>query len=86
MRRMILLTAAELEDLTGSAKPFVQRRELDHMRIPYYVRRNGIVLVRRADVESSKRCLPCNESASLPPQEGQDWTGAKLATEPQVQR
>jgi hypothetical protein len=80
---MIVLTEPELIALTGSDKPLLQRRELDHMKIPYFKRRDGSVVVRRIDAEAPEHC-PCNGAASTP---GNAYSpaGARLLREPQVQ-
>ena len=48
---MTILTDAELETLTTFFRSDAQRRELDHLGIPYRVRRDGSLLVLWADVE-----------------------------------
>lgn len=48
---MELLTAEQLVELTGRVIPSAQQRELDHLRIPYKVRRDGTILVLRANAE-----------------------------------
>lgn len=48
---MSILTPAELEKVTNRVRCDGQRRELDHMGIPYRVRRDGSLLVLWRDVE-----------------------------------
>lgn len=43
----LTLTQEELIEVTGVERPKAQARELDHLKIPYQVRRNGSLLVYR---------------------------------------
>lgn len=47
----LTLTPSELHELTGRRHRDAQRAELDHMGIPYFVRRDGSIAVLRALVE-----------------------------------
>ena len=49
----MILTAAELVDLTGKQRPSAQRRALDRMAINYLVRPDGRVIVTASALESS---------------------------------
>jgi hypothetical protein len=80
---MIVLSDEELAALTGSDKPLLQRRELDHMKIPYFKRRDGSVVVRRIDAEAPEHC-PCNGALGAPGNPDAR-AGARLGREPQVQ-
>lgn len=48
---MLTLTVDELRDLTGHRRCDAQRRELEHMRIPFHERRDGSLAVLRIHVE-----------------------------------
>lgn len=48
----LTLSPAELADLTEKVKSSAQARELDHMKIPYRVRRDGSLAVLRVHVET----------------------------------
>jgi hypothetical protein len=48
---MIVLSDEELAAFTGAIRADAQARELDHMGIPYYSRRNGKIVVLRASLE-----------------------------------
>lgn len=47
----VILTPDQLADLTGKRRSDAQRRELDYLRVPYKVRRDGSLIVLRRDVE-----------------------------------
>lgn len=49
---MIVLTEAELKELTDKDRSPAQARELDHMGIPYRTRRDGSLAVLRIHVET----------------------------------
>lgn len=46
----MILTPEQLVELTRAKRSDAQRRELDHLGIPYRVRRDGSVVVAEADV------------------------------------
>ena len=48
---MLVLSPQELIEVTGKVKASAQSRELDAMRIPYKIRRNGSLCVARVHVE-----------------------------------
>ncbi|MGQ0834973.1 MAG: DUF4224 domain-containing protein [Gammaproteobacteria bacterium] len=60
---MIVLTPAELEELTGKVKPSAQARELDHMGIDYRDRRDGTLAVLWIHVRTIEGRAP---AATLP--------------------
>ena len=41
----MILTPSQLHALTGRVRPSVQRRTLDHLRIPYRLRPDGSIVV-----------------------------------------
>lgn len=47
----MFLTIEEIQQLTNRIRSDGQRRELDHMGIPYKVRRDGSLVVLRIHVE-----------------------------------
>lgn len=46
----MILTPEQLVELTRAKRSDAQRRELDHLGIPYRVRRDGTLVVLAADV------------------------------------
>lgn len=46
----MILTPEQLVELTRAKRSDAQRRELDHLGIPYRVRRDGTLVVAVADV------------------------------------
>jgi len=50
----MLLTPAEIEELTHKERPSWQARELDHLGIPYRQRSDGSLVVLRAHVEATQ--------------------------------
>lgn len=50
----MLLTAAEIAELTNKDRPGWQARELDHLGIPYRRRTDGSLVVLRAHVEGTQ--------------------------------
>jgi hypothetical protein len=51
----MFLTADQLAALTGRMRADAQRRELDHMEVPYRVRRDGTLAVLLVHVENDPR-------------------------------
>lgn len=52
MSEGLILSPAELTQLTGHRRSDAQLRELTHMRIPHRARRDGSLVVLRRDVEN----------------------------------
>ena len=50
---MVILTPEEVETLTGYKRRAEQKNELEHLRIPYKVRRDGSTVVAWNDVRST---------------------------------
>lgn len=50
----LCLTDDELQELTRKARPSAQRRVLDHMGIPYFLRTDGSVAVIRETLHVGK--------------------------------
>lgn len=51
---LVILSAAEIEDLTHKSRPGWQARELDHLGIPYRRRSDGSLIVLRIHVEGTQ--------------------------------
>jgi hypothetical protein len=54
----MLLTPAEVIELTGRVKYRAQARQLDHLGIVYRVRTDGSLIVLRSDVEGRQAMRP----------------------------
>jgi len=54
----LVLSPAEVEALTSHRRSDAQRRELDHMGIPFRARRDGSLAVLRRDVEHHTNTTP----------------------------
>lgn len=54
----MILTPEELQTLTQRTKPAWQRRELEHLRIPYRARSNGSLIVLWEDVKGTHNPQP----------------------------
>jgi hypothetical protein len=57
----VILSRAELIDLTGRRYSHWQARELDHLEIPYKRRSDGTLVVLRKDVEGKQDPQPRRE-------------------------
>jgi hypothetical protein len=49
----VILTQLELRELTGSGRRDAQARELAHLGIPFRQRRDGSIIVLRADLHAT---------------------------------
>jgi hypothetical protein len=47
----LVLSPQDLIDLTGRAKPAYQRKQLEHLKIPFKPRTDGTLVVHRAHVD-----------------------------------
>jgi hypothetical protein len=54
----MILSPDELEALTGKQRPAAQARELAHLCIPYKRRRDGSIVVLRADIGAERTQEP----------------------------
>jgi hypothetical protein len=54
----MILTAKEIEALTGKSRTGWQRRELEHLGIPYRERSDGSLLVLWEDVRATQDVRP----------------------------
>lgn len=54
----MILTPEELQTLTQRTKPAWQRRELDHLGIPYKTRSNGSLVVLWEHVRGTHNARP----------------------------
>lgn len=54
----MFLTAEQLIELTGRHRPGYQRRQLEHLGIPYRVRTDGTLIVLRLHVEAAQYPKP----------------------------
>ena len=54
----MLLTPDQLVELTGKRRSDSQRRELEHLGIPYRVRRDGSLVVLTADLPKTGSIVP----------------------------
>lgn len=61
---MLVLSERELADFTGASRADAQARELRHMGIPFRQRRNGKLVVLRADVTMHHGPTPNQRPAS----------------------
>jgi hypothetical protein len=52
MERTFFLSNEELRELTGKLRSDAQQRELAHLGVPFRVRRDGTLVVVRADLEA----------------------------------
>lgn len=57
----MILTAKEIEALTGKSRAGWQRRELEHLGIPYRERSDGSLLVLWEDVRATQDVRPARE-------------------------
>ena len=62
---MSILTPEELEILTQRSKPAWQRRQLDHLGIPYKPRLNGSLIVFWEDVRATHNGKPRQREPQL---------------------
>jgi hypothetical protein len=62
----LVLTQADVADLTGKVKAAAQARELAHMGIPYRRRRNGSIAVLRIHVEVQEGAVAPDPRPSRP--------------------
>lgn len=63
---MLTLSPQELRELTGHRRSDAQRRELEHMRIPFKIRRDGSLAVLRIHVEFGGTIPQPQEPVLLP--------------------
>lgn len=61
----MILTPEELETLTQRVKPAWQRRELEHLGIPYRTRSNGSLVVFWDDVRAPHNAAPTPRAPQL---------------------
>lgn len=57
----MILSASQLEELTGRVRPSAQRRILQHLKIPFRVRPDGTPVVLEADLHA-----PTKEKSRAP--------------------
>lgn len=61
----MLLDAHQIEQLTGRKRADAQRRELEHLRIPFRVRRDGSLVVLAADLPKVGTIVPKAEDFEI---------------------
>lgn len=61
----MFLTPPELEALTERHRPAYQRRQLEHMGIPFRTRTDGTLVVLRVHVEHLQDTRPKNREPRL---------------------
>ena len=57
----MILTEAQLVELTGRRRPGWQARQLEHLGIPYRRRTDGTLIVLRIHVEATQDIRPRRE-------------------------
>ena len=63
----MILTPDELEQLTGAKRSDAQARELEHLGVPYQKRRDGSIIVLRANVHATtENHRPTSPALRLP--------------------
>jgi hypothetical protein len=75
----MILSPDELEALTGKQRPAAQARELAHLCIPYKRRRDGSIVVLRADIGAERTQEPRLRLRSATKENGQAPTTARLS-------
>lgn len=66
----MLLTDAEVRELTGKERYKAQARQLQAWGIPYRVRQDGTLVVYREDIRASKEERPASPTLRLPQARG----------------
>lgn len=61
----MILTAAELTELTKKTRPGWQRRELEYLGIPYKPRKDGSLIVFWEDVRATHTVQPKSREPQL---------------------
>lgn len=64
---MLILSADQLAELTGKRRSDGQRRELEHLRVPYKVRRDGSLIVLLSDVAPGATMMAQSQEPELQP-------------------
>ena len=61
----MILTADQLEEVTGKQRSNAQARELDYLGIPFQRRRDGSIIVLRATIEGRTHATQKHHAPAL---------------------
>lgn len=63
---VVILSPAELRELTGARRSDAQARELEHLHIPFQRRRDGSIIVLQSSLNAPSKTRPASPALRLP--------------------